>query len=71
MIAITVVTTATPPRNRLSQTARASYMARATPLRSSRDAIRMNSGTAMITYSVASPYMRCMTRPSPGTPNLR
>ena len=48
MTAITVVTTATPPRILPSARFRASYMSRAMPLRSSSEAMKMNSGTAMM-----------------------
>ena len=48
MTAITVVTTATPPRILPIARFRASYMSRAMPLRSSSEAMKMNSGTAMM-----------------------
>ena len=48
MTAITVVTTATPPRIRPSAMLSESYMSLARPLRSNGDAMKMNSGTAMM-----------------------
>ena len=46
--AMTVVTMATPPRSLPSAMFRASYMSLAMPDRSSREAMTMNSGTAMM-----------------------
>ncbi len=49
MIAMIAVTMAMPPRVRLSQMLRLLYMSLAMPDRSSRDAMKMKSGTDMIT----------------------
>ena len=48
-MAISAVTTAMPPRVRDSHMFRQEYMSRAIPERSSRVAIKMNSGTEMRT----------------------
>ena len=50
--AITEVTMAIPPRTLLSQKSSESYIALATPERSSSAAMKMNRGTDMSTYSV-------------------
>ena len=49
MIAMTAVTIAMPPRVRLSQMLMLLYMSRAMPERSSRQAMKMNSGTEIST----------------------
>ena len=49
MMAMIDVTMAIPPRVRLSQAVRLSYMSRAMPERSSSVAIKMNSGTEIST----------------------
>jgi len=54
MIAMIMVTTPTPPRTRRSQASSASYMSLAIPDRSMSEAMRMNIGTEISTYSVQS-----------------
>ena len=49
MIAMIAVTRAMPPRVRDSQTLSDEYMSRARPERSSSEAMKINSGTEMIT----------------------
>lgn len=58
--AISEVMMATPPRTRLSQNARLSYICLAMPDRSSRDAMKMSKGTDIRTYSVIRSKIFCV-----------
>ncbi len=67
--AINEVMIATPPRTRLSQKARLSYICLAMPDRSSREAMKMKRGTDIRTYSVIRSKIFCVriySAPVPG-----